>query len=116
MTNFLQDLFRPSLVTDDGEPVPFVWIGDDDQIVCMNPNSTKVYATMCNDGYGKFYTVIYVSLFAAVWLRFHEREPVVNFGLRSFPRCALSLIRFKCRSMTHAKECLEELLVDLHVI
>ena len=110
-----RQLFRPPIVVENYEPVRYIWVGDNDWIVCMDPNSTRVYATMCHDG-GKYYPIIYVSPFAALRIRFREREPVTVVGRRCFPRCALSLLRFKCRSMTHAKECLEELLVDLRVI
>ena len=110
----LRQLFRPSLVAENGDAIPFIWIGDNHHAVCMNPHSSRIYATMWNDGYGKFYPTIYVSLFAACRIRL--REPVVSLRLRSFPRCTVELLRFKCHSMTDAREGLEELLVDLRVI
>ena len=107
-------LFRPSLVAENGDAVPFIWIGDEHRVVCVNPHSSRVYAMMWHDGYGKFYPTIYVSLFAAG--RILLREPVVSLTLRSFPRCALTLLRFKCLSMTDAQEGLQELLADLRII
>ena len=109
-----RQLFRPSLVEQNGDETSFLWIGDDRRSVCMNPNSTRVYATLWNDGHGKFYPTIYVSLFAA--RRIYLREPVISFRLRNFPRCALELLRVKCPSMTAAQEGLQELLVELHAI
>ena len=67
-----------------------------------------------NDGYGKFYPTVYVSLVGA--RRILSRAPVVSLGMRSFPRCALELLRIKCSSMTDAQEALQELLVELQVI
>jgi hypothetical protein len=109
-----RQLFRPSLVTENGDPIPFIWVGDEHRVVCMNPHSSRVYATMWHDGYGKFFPTVYVSLFAACRIRLHE--PVVGLTLRSFPRCALDLLRFKCRSMSDAQEGLQELLADLRII
>jgi hypothetical protein len=114
MTNVFRDLFRPSLVTDDGKPVPFIWVGDRHRTVCMNPHSSRVYATLWHDGYGKFYPTIYVSLFDAC--RIVLREPVASLRLRNFPRCAFELLRLKCRSMSDAQEGLQELLADLRII
>ena len=109
-----RQLFRPSAVTENGDAIPYIWIGNDDRTVCMNPDSTRVHAILSHDGHRKYYPTIYVSVFAAFRIFFHE--PVVSLGLRSFPRCALDLLRFKCRSMSDAKECLEQLLADLRII
>jgi hypothetical protein len=112
--HFLERLFRPSLVEESGNPVPFIWVGDDHWSVCIDPNSSRVYAMMWNDGCGKFYPTVYVSLVGAC--RILSREPVVSLGMRSFPRCALELLRSKFSSMTEAQEALQELLVELRVI
>ena len=109
-----RQLFRPTLVAENGDAIPFIWVGNDHRAVCMNPNSTRVYASVWHDGYGKFYPTIYASLFAARRIRLHE--PVVSFRLRSFPRCALELLRFKCPSMTDAQAELLERLIDLKMI
>jgi hypothetical protein len=109
-----RQLFRPWLVEENGDPVPFKWVGNAHHAVCLNPNSARIYAILSHDGYRKYYPTIYVSMFEAC--RIFWREPVVSFGLRNFPRCALELLRFKCRSMTDAQECLHELLVDLKLI
>ena len=110
----LRQLFRPSIVDDNGDPVPFIWVGNEHRTVCMNPHSSRVYATMWHDGYGKFFPTIYVSLFEACRISLHE--PVVSLRLRSFPRCALELLRGKFRSMADAQEGLQELLADLRII
>jgi hypothetical protein len=106
--------FCPSLVEENGKPVPFIWVGDDHRSVCIDPNSSKVYAMMWNDGYGKFYPTVYVSLVGAC--RILSRESVVSLRMRNFPSCGLELLRFKFSSMTEAQEALEELLVELRVI
>jgi hypothetical protein len=110
----LRHLFRPSIVDDDGDPVPFIWVGDDNDSAYLSRDTGRVIAFIWHDGCGKFYPTIYVSLFEAC--RILRREPVIHFGLRSFPRCALDLLRFKCASMSDALEAFEELLADLRII
>ena len=105
-------LYRRSLDADDD--VSFIWIGDDYRAVCIDLDSARVHASLWDDGYGKFYPTVYVSLFAAC--RSLLREPVVSIRLCSPLRCALDLLRFKCSSMSEAKEALEQLLLDLKVI
>ena len=104
----VRKLFRPSIVAENGDPIPYIWVGDEHRVVCMNPHSTRVYATLRHDGYRKYYPTIYVSGFTAYQIFLHQ--PIVSLRLRSFPRCALDLLRFKCHSMSDAIECLEELL------
>jgi hypothetical protein len=113
MKTFRQ-FFRPSVVTDNGDPIPFIWIGDRHRAVCMNPDSTRVYASVWHDGCGKFYPTIYVPFPSAI--RILSQGAAFGLRLNSFPRCALDLFRLKCRSMADARKNLEELLFDLHVI
>jgi hypothetical protein len=110
----LKQLFRSSLVAENREAISSIWVGDQNRAVLMNPDSTKVYASLWHDGYGKFYPTIYASLFAA--RRIHARELVTSLRLRNFPCCALELVRFKFASMDDAQECLQELLVELQMI
>jgi hypothetical protein len=112
--NVFTQLFRSSLVAENGEEIAFVWIGDDEHAVYMNPNSAKVYATLWHDGYCKYYPTIYVSVPSAI--RILLQREAFGLGLRCFPRCALDVCRLKCFSMAEAQECLQELLTDLRLI
>ncbi len=109
-----KQLFRPSLVADNGDAIPLIWIGDDQRAVCMNPNSTRVYATLWHDGYRKYYPTIYVSFASAIRLLL-QRE-AFGLGLRSFPRCSLEVVRFKCFSMAEAQAEFLEFLTDLRIV
>jgi hypothetical protein len=102
----LRHVFRPVRTDDEGQVVPLVWIGDEHDVVCINPNTIRVYATMWNDGMDtKYYPTIYVSIVAAVRLLFEEHFATV--GLRCFPQVGLELTRDKCHSMGEARERLE---------
>ena len=83
-------LFCPSLFAENDEEISFVWIGDDDLAVCINPNSGRVYATLWHDGHYGYYPIIYVSVLSAIRM-FVQRE---RFGLRlrSFPGGAFEVV------------------------
>jgi len=112
--NAFRQLFRPSLLADNGEEIPFVWIGDEEHAVLMNPNSARVYATLWHDGYYKYYPTIFVSVPSAI--RAVLQREAFGLGLRSFPCCSLEVVRFKCFSMSEAQEAVQELLADLRII
>ena len=54
LTNFLHS----SLVADHGDILPFIWIGDENQAVCIDPNSAKVYAILRHDGFRNYYPTL----------------------------------------------------------
>ena len=112
--NAFTQLFRASLVAENGEELSAVWVGDDEHAVYLNPNSTRVYATLWHDGYCKYYPTIYVSFASAIRLLL-QRE-AFGLGLRSFPRCSLEVVRFKCFSMAEAKAEFLEFLTDLRIV
>jgi hypothetical protein len=112
--NTLTSFFQSSLVADHGDILPFVWIGDENQAVCINPHSAKVFAILRHDGFRKYYPTLYVSTPMA--LRLHSQRATFGLRLRSLTRCTVELFRLKCRSMAQAQESIDELLTDLRII
>jgi hypothetical protein len=111
---WLGRLFSHSMREENGDPVSLIWIGNRSRSVLMNPDSTRVSASLSHDGHGKFYPTVYASLFDTV--RISRHEPIGSFGLRSFPRLTLWPFRYKCSSMAVAQECLQEYLVEMRMI
>jgi hypothetical protein len=107
-------LFRPGLVAENGEEISLVWIGDDDLAVCINPNSTRVYAILYYNGCGRYEPTIYVSVWSAI--RVLLQAETYWLGLRSFPRCAIGVVQFQCPSMAEAQVSLQELLAEFKII
>jgi hypothetical protein len=112
--NTLTSFLHSSLVADHGDILPSVWIGDENQAVCINPKSAKVYAILRHDGFRKYYPTLYVSIPMALHL--HSQRAAFGLRLRSFTRCTVELFRLKCRSMAQAQESIDELLTDLRII
>jgi hypothetical protein len=110
LTSFLQS----STVADTSNALPFVWIGDENQAVYLNPNSAKVYAILRHDGFRKYYPTLYVSIPTA--LRLLSQRAAFGLRLRNFSHCAVEIFRLKCRSMAQAQECIDEFLTDLRII
>jgi len=112
--SWIRGLFRPSLVDNDGVPLPFTWLSDDWTAICFNPNSMKVYARVWHDGCGKFHPTIYVSPWKAMLLLSQGRSVIVK--LRSFPRIALEFNRLKRFSIDEAIEDFEVLMKVLKIV
>jgi hypothetical protein len=109
LTSFLQS----SLAADRSDILPFVWIGDENQAVCINPNSAKVFAILRHDGFRKYYPTLYVSIPTALHLL--SQRAAFGLRLRNFSRCAVEVFRLKCQSMSQAQETIDELLTDLRI-
>jgi hypothetical protein len=111
----IRSFFEPVLFDERDKAVPLVWVGDEFHAACMNPHTTRVFATMWNDGLdAKYYPTIYVSIWDAV--RLLMREQFVSVRLSPFPRVALELIRDKCNSMEEAQQRLVDDLKMFHVL
>ena len=93
--NRLKRQFRARFRTEDGDPIPVVWVGDDEQATLVNPDSGRMYAYVHHDGYGKYYPTIIVSPWRALQLMWHAPFPVFLVSLLSFPRCTVELFRLK---------------------
>jgi hypothetical protein len=111
--NTLTSFLQLSPVAEHGDILPFIWIGDENQAVCINPNSAKVYAILRHDGFRKYYPTLYVSIPTA--LRLHSQRAAFGLRLRIFSPCTVEVFRLKCRSMAQAQECIDELLTDLRI-
>jgi hypothetical protein len=92
--------------------VQFLWIGDADRTVGLNPNATRVHASLWHDGCGKIHATIYVSILTAIRMAVN-REPVLGMNLRSFPLIGVELGFLKEGSMRSAQLCLEELFPEM---
>jgi len=113
LSRLKRQLFGPTTVKDDGSPVIYFWVGDDNYSVLMNPTTNRVYATLSHDGYGKIDPTIFVSPFAVP--RVYAFDRPYAFSLRTFPLCALAFVRFK-QPMWYAQELTERILIELRII
>ena len=112
--NTLTSFLHSSPVADTSYALPSVWIGDENQAVCINPDSAKVYAILRHDGFRKYYPTVYVSIPTA--LRLLSQRAAFGLRLRNFSRCAVEVFRLECRSMPQAQETIDEWLTDLRII
>jgi hypothetical protein len=110
----LEKLFRPSLTAENGEAISLLWVGDENRAVLMNPDSTRIFASVWHDGCRKYHPIIYPSLFAL--RRVRAMECSLGLRLRSFPNCGVELMRFRCESMDEVQQDLQELLAELRMI
>jgi hypothetical protein len=114
MTKNLEWLLRPELTDYRGKPVPVIWVGDETYAVCLNPRTNRIYVKMWNAGYGKFYPTVYISI--PTVLRILWLSLTWEFGWRRFPRCGFSLLGFKSRSMSAAKDSVQAMLIRYRII
>ncbi|MGY8666196.1 hypothetical protein Q3C01_28130 [Bradyrhizobium sp. UFLA05-109] len=110
----LRELWRPYMMDGDGSPEPFTWAANGGYAACFDPNSGRIFATIWNDGHGKFYPVVFVPMRSAI--RIIRYEPVMNIRLRALPRIAIELLRLKCSSMREAQYELEMFLMFWEVV
>lgn len=101
--NSLTRLFTARRYTEDGSPVPMIWVGNKDRATLINPEAGRAYAHISHDGCGKYYTTVVVSPWRAFHLVRHEAAALVS--LLSFPRCTVELYRL--RAMVEAQETAE---------
>jgi hypothetical protein len=107
-------LFSHAMYTQNGEPITLIWVGNKSRSILINPDSTRIFASLWQDGCGKFHPTIYASLLGT--LRIRLREHGGSFGLRSFPLFTVWPPRYKCSSMTEAQKYLQEYLVEMRMI
>jgi len=108
MIQYFSQFFKPLMSDDDGDPLAYIWVGNDSYAACINSNTGRVYATLWNGSHGYFYPTIFVPFLQA--LRVRSRMTIRNLTLRGFPICGVELSREKWFSMAHAQIRLEELL------
>jgi hypothetical protein len=102
--NRLKRKFRVRRRTNDGDPIPVFWVGDDEEATLVNLDSGRMHAYVRHDGCGKYYPTVIVSPWRALYLIRLERAVLVS--LLSFPRCTIEMFRLKT-DMREAREIAE---------
>jgi len=80
----LKGQFRARWRTEDGDPIPAVWVVDDGQATLVNPDSGRMYAYVRHDGYGKCYPTVIVS----PWRALHLLRQLAGGGVMQLPSSA----------------------------
>jgi hypothetical protein len=88
---YLKQKFRLRHTDNAGNPIPRIWIGDQEEALLVDLGSGKVYAYVSHDGCSKYYPTVYVSPLRA--LRLSRKNEAFLASLLPLPRCAVELRR-----------------------
>jgi hypothetical protein len=102
---YLKQKFRPQRTDDAGNPIPRIWIGDQEEAVLVDSGAGKVHAFASHDGYGKYYATVYVSPLRAFWLSWYNDGFLAS--LLPLPRCAVELLTLTLGCMEDARSVAE---------
>ncbi|MHB8271889.1 hypothetical protein [Bradyrhizobium sp.] len=81
--------------------IPAIWVGDDEDVALIDPDSGRVHAYIWHNGYGTYCPTIIVPPWRALHLIRHEAAALIS--LLSFPRCTVELPRLET-DMTDARD------------